>query len=133
VEETRAGIQDDDGDAPAAARPFTLASLALAVAVCAGWWVVALTAFFVYASGRSDTAAVPGCTGGGCPSERTALLTLGFFGLLPTAFVGLLVSLVVLVYGARTLRRPVPLGTASAATGMVLAAIGLITIATFEG
>jgi hypothetical protein len=132
VEETRADNPDHDADEPVAPRRFTLASLAFAVAVCAGWWVVALTAFFLYANSRSDTAIAAGCSGGGCPSERTALLTLGFFGLLPTAFVGLLVSLVVLVYGARTLRRPFLLGTSSAVTGMVLATIGLITIATFE-
>jgi hypothetical protein len=52
---------------------------------------------------------------------------------LPTAFVGLLVSLVLLVYGARSVRRPVVLGAASASAGVALAIIGLVTIATFEG
>ncbi|HEU5110791.1 MAG TPA: hypothetical protein VFT95_19805 [Micromonosporaceae bacterium] len=113
-------------------RPFTLGALARAVGVCIAVWALALTAFFVYANTRSATAAASGCVGVDCPSERTALLTLGFFGVLPTAFVGVLVSLVALVYGARSVRRPFVLGAASALAGLALAVLGLITIATFE-
>ena len=122
----------DEIDPEPAERPFTLGSLARAVGVCIGVWALALTAFFVYANTRSATTAASGCAGAGCPSERTALLTLGFFGVLPTAFVGVLVSLVALVYGARTVRRPFALGAASAVAGVALAVLGLITIATFE-
>jgi hypothetical protein len=131
VEEIRAGDGPAD-EAGAPQRPFTIASLALAVGVCVFAWALALAGFFVYANTRSPTAAAGGCAGDGCPSERTALLTLGFFGVLPTAFVGLLVSLVLLVYGARTVRRPVVLGAASASAGVALAIVGLVTIATFE-
>ena len=51
---------------------------------------------------------------------------------LKMAFVGVLVSLVALVYGARSVRRPFVLGAASALAGVALAVLGLITIATFE-
>jgi hypothetical protein len=122
-------IPDEPATAP---RPLTFASLGLAAGTCAAWYVVAVTAYFGYANGRSATAPAGGCTGGDCPSERAALLTLGFFGLLPTAFVSLLVSLVVLVFAARSLRRPILLGTVSALAGMVLGAIGFVTIATYD-
>jgi mannose/fructose/N-acetylgalactosamine-specific phosphotransferase system component IIC len=131
VKDTWTDADERGADEPAG-RTFTLGSLAVAVGVCAAWWVVALTTFFVYANSRSDTAAASGCTATTCPSERSAMLTLGFFGLLPTAFIGLLVSLVVLVYTARALPRPFLLGTASALAGMVLAAVGFVTIATFD-
>lgn len=113
-------------------RPLTIGSLVAAVATCIAWWIIALTVYFAYANSRSATVAASGCTVTNCPSERSALLTLGVFGLLPTAFVGLLVSLVVLVYTARVLRRPLLLGTAAALAGMVLAVVGFVTIATFE-
>jgi hypothetical protein len=123
------GLEEDPGPPR---RPFTMASLALAVGVCVGTWALALAGFFVYANTRPTSAAVGACASDPCPSERTALLTLGFFGVLPTAFVGLLVSLVLLVYGARSVRRPVVLGAGSALAGVALAVIGLITLATFE-
>jgi hypothetical protein len=131
VKDTRTDPSGPDAAEPAT-RPFTLGSLAVAVGVCVAWWVVALTSYFGYAVSRSDTVAASGCVGGGCPSERSAMITLGFFGLLPTAFIGLLVSLVVLVYAARSLPRPVLLGTVSALSGMALAALGFATIATFD-
>jgi hypothetical protein len=117
---------------PRAPRPLTFASLGQATGICVAWYVVAVTAYFIYANGRSATVPAGGCTGLDCPSERDALLTLGFFGLLPTAFVSLLVSLVVLVFAARSLRAPVVLGTVSALAGMVLGAIGFVTIATYD-
>jgi hypothetical protein len=104
----------------------------VATGVCVAWYAVAVAGYFMYANGRSATTVASGCTGVDCPSERTALLTLGFFGLLPTAFVSLLVSLVVLVYAARSLRAPVFLGTVSALAGMALGAAGFVTIATYD-
>lgn len=115
-----------------ARRPFTFASLWLAVGVCVAWWSVGLTAYFGYAHSRSDAVAAAGCVEQSCPSERAALLTAGYFGLLPTAFVGVLISLVVLVYAARSLRVPWLLGTLSALAGMVLGAVGFLTIATYD-
>jgi hypothetical protein len=137
VEEIGTGEEPDEDPGQAGrggrpGRPFTMASLALAIGVCVGVWVLALTGFFVYANTRSTSPVTDGCAVDPCPSERTALLTLGFFGVLPTAFVGLLVSLVLLVYGARSVRRPLVLGASSALAGVALAVIGLVTIATFE-
>ena len=126
------GMADGAEDEPAAPRQLTLAGLGLAVAICVAWYVAAVTAFFSYANGRSATVAVEGCTGTECPSERVAILTLGFFGLLPTAFVSLLVSLVVLVYAARSIRVPALLGTVAALAGMALGAFGFVTIATYD-
>ena len=97
-----------------------------------GSLIPALTGFFGYANTRPSSPVTDGCAVDPCPSERTALLTLGYFGVLPTAFVGLLVSLVLLVYGARSVRQPLVLGASSALAGVALAAIGLVTIATFE-
>jgi hypothetical protein len=137
VEEIGTGEEPDQDPgrswwAGRAGRPFTMASLALAVGVCVGVWVLAVTGFFVYANTRSTGPVTDGCAVDPCTSERTALLTLGFLGVLPTAFVGLLVSLVLLVYGARSVRRPLVLGASSALAGVALAVIGLVTIATFE-
>lgn len=126
------GTPDGGGDGAPPARPFTLASLGFSVAVCLAWWSVGLAAFFGYASSRSASVAASGCTAQPCPSQRTALLVLGYFGLLPTAFVGVLVSLVVLVYAARSVRIPWVLGTISALSGMLLGAIGFVTIATYD-
>ena len=131
MDEISAGEGPEDG-ARRPERPFTMASLALAVGVCIGLWVLAVTGFFVYANTRPTSALPADCAVDPCPSERTALLTLGFFGVLPTAFVGLLVSLVLLVYGARSVHRPVLLGASSALAGVALAIVGLVTIATFE-
>jgi len=126
-----AGAADDAPSTPGQ-RPLTFASLGVAVAVCLAWYAVVVTGYFAWASGRSSVPGVPGCAGADCPSERTAMLTLGFLGLLPTALVSLLASLVVLVFAARRLRAPVPLGTVSALAGMVLGVIGFVTIATYE-
>lgn len=129
-----AGLPGDaeDEDGGPVRRPLTLATLGFAVATCMCWWSAAITAYFIYASTRSDTIPASGCVRNPCPSERAALMTAGYFGLLPTAFVGLLVSLVVLVYAARSLRVPWLLGTVSALAGMVLGAIGFVTIATYD-
>jgi hypothetical protein len=120
---------DEETPAP---RRFTLASLLAAVCVCAAWWLAAVAGYFAYAQSRSDTVAAADCTTASCPSERTALLTLGFFGLLPTAFVGLLLSMVVLVFVAQRLRLPWLLGTVAALAGMAVAAAGFITLVTYD-
>jgi hypothetical protein len=123
----------DDAEVPARPRrPLTFASLGAAVGICFLWYVAAVTAFFLYADSRSSGRVTAGCTGLECPSERTAMLTLAILGVLPTAVVSLLLSLVVLVFMARSVRIPLLLGTLSALAGMLAGAVGFVTVATFD-
>lgn len=132
VTETPADVPDDEQDAGHPPRPLTFAALGIALGACLAWWGAALTGYFGYAATRSDTVAASGCTPPDCPSQRDALLTFGFFGLLPTAAVGVLTSLVVLVFTARSVRNPWVLGTVSALGGMVLAAAGVLAVMTAD-
>lgn len=132
MNDTPADVPDDGQDAVGPPRPLTFGSLGIALGVCLTWWGAALSGYFSYAATRSDTIPASGCTRADCPSHREALLALGFFGLMPAAAVGVLTSLVVLVFAARSLRNPWGLGTVSALGGMVLATAGVLAVATAD-
>ncbi|HYN97836.1 MAG TPA: hypothetical protein VES42_28685 [Pilimelia sp.] len=82
---------------------LTLRGLAAAAGVCAAWYAIPLLGFFGYAAVRGGD-----------------LLALGLLGLLPAAFVGFLISLVVLGGVVKQVRSRALAGTISAWVGLLI-------------